>query len=85
MPRSKSAKKHQRQTKVRQATNRAARSRVRTAVKQVRAAGTPEDHASAFASAEKALDRAARKNLMHPNAAARLKRRLANRGKTLSN
>ena len=83
MPRSKSAKKHERQTKVRQATNRASRSKVRTAVKQARAAGTPEDHAKAFATAERALDRAARKNLMHPNAAARLKRRLAHRGKTL--
>jgi small subunit ribosomal protein S20 len=84
VPRSKSAKKHERQTKVRQATNRAARSKVRTAVKQARAAGTPEDHVEAFATAERALDRAARKNLMHPNAAARLKRRLARRGKTLS-
>ncbi|MFN2317599.1 MAG: 30S ribosomal protein S20 [Gemmatimonadales bacterium] len=50
-------------------------------MKKVRlAVGTP-DAASAMATAEKLLDRAARKRLVHPNTAARQKSRLAKAAK----
>ena len=76
MPRTKSAKKAHRQTQRRTEQNRAQRSRVRSAVKAVRTAQTPEARKTALAGAERILDRAGRKGLIHPNAAARLKRRL---------
>ena len=77
MPRIKSAKKRMRQTKARTVTNRGHRSQLRTAIKNARAAGTPESHAAAVATAEKLVSRAGRKRLIHPNAAARIKSRLA--------
>ena len=77
MPRIKSAKKRMRQTKVRTARNKAARSELRTAVKKVRAAATPAEATEAMKKAEAAIDRAGRKNLVHRNAAARTKSRLA--------
>lgn len=81
MPRIKSAKKRMRQTKSRTARNKAQRSQLRNAVKKVRSAiGTP-DGAPAMATAEKLLDRAARKRLVHPNTAARQKSRLAKAAK----
>lgn len=81
MPRIKSAKKRMRQTRTRTARNRAQRSQLRTAVKKVRAvAGTP-DAPQALRTAEKLLDRAARKRLVHPNTAARQKSRLARAAK----
>ncbi|HUG28829.1 MAG TPA: 30S ribosomal protein S20 [Gemmatimonadales bacterium] len=77
MPRIKSAKKRMRQTKSRTARNKAQRSQLRNAVKKVRlTVGTP-DATPALATAEKLLDRAARKRLVHPNTAARQKSRLA--------
>jgi small subunit ribosomal protein S20 len=57
--------------------NRAQRSTLRTALKRVRAAGTKEEAASAYAAAVRLLDRAARKGLIHKNNAARSKSRLA--------
>jgi small subunit ribosomal protein S20 len=54
--------------------NRAQRSQLRTAVKKARTAAGDQ---AAMAVAEKTLDRAGRKRLIHPNAAARLKSRLA--------
>jgi small subunit ribosomal protein S20 len=77
VPRTKSAKKHERQTKSRTAANRAQRSRIRSAVKAVRAAQTAEDKLAALKTAESLLDRAGRKLQIHPNTAARTKRRLA--------
>ena len=54
--------------------NRAQRSALRTAVKKAKAEGaTPEDRLLAV----KLLDRAARKGLIHQNAAGRYKSRLA--------
>lgn len=76
MPRSRSAKKHMRQTKARTATNRAQRSALRTAVKKARTAATPEERQAAVLEAERLLDRAGRKRLIHPNTAARTKSRL---------
>ncbi len=76
MPRIKSAKKRMRQAKTHTALNRTHRSKLRTAIKKVRAAAAGEAEA-AYAEAVKVLDRAGRKRLIHPNAAARQKSRLA--------
>ena len=77
MPRTRSAKKAMRQTKARTAVNRAQRSALRSAVKKAKAAtGTPEERKAAILEAERLLDRAGRKNIVHPNTAARTKSRL---------
>jgi small subunit ribosomal protein S20 len=56
------------------ARNRAQRSALRTALKKAHASGAPADEQLV---AVKLLDRAARKGLIHPNAAARNKSRMA--------
>jgi small subunit ribosomal protein S20 len=76
VPQIRSAKKRMRQALARTAQNRTQRSRLRSALKKVRTA-TGAEAESAFAEAEKLLDRAGRKHLIHPNAAARQKSRLA--------
>lgn len=76
MPRIKSAKKRMRQTKARTAVNKGQRSQLRRAIKTVRQVTEPEARAKAFADAEKLIDRAGQKRIIHPNAAARLKSRL---------
>ena len=77
MPRIKSAKKAMRQGRARHERNRAQRSALRTALKRVRAATTPDQAAQAYRAAAQLLDRAARKGLIHDNNAARHKSRLA--------
>ena len=69
-----SAKKNMRKTRAATARNRAQRSALRTALKKARAAGATPD---AKLQAVKLLDRAARKGLIHKNAAGRYKSRLA--------
>src|SRR5687768_15619301 len=76
LPRIDSAKKRMRQTRVRTAENRTQRSRLRTALKKVRTTAGAEAE-KAYAEAVRLLDRAGRKHLIHPNAAARQKSRLA--------
>ena len=76
MPRIQSAKKRMRQSLTRTAQNRTQRSRLRSALKKVRTT-TGAEAETAHAEAEKLLDRAGRKHLIHPNAAARQKSRLA--------
>ena len=76
MPRIKSAKKRMRQAKTHTTLNRTQRSQLRTAIKKVRAAAGGR-RAGAYDEAVKLLDRAGRKRLIHPNAAARQKSRLA--------
>lgn len=74
MPRIASAKKNMRKTKTATARNRAQRSTLRTALKTAKAdASSATDKLSAV----KLLDRAARKGLIHRNAAARQKSKLA--------
>jgi small subunit ribosomal protein S20 len=73
VPRIKSAKKRLRQSLARTKANRAQRSIIKTAVKKARQETTPET----VKQAASALDRGARKRLIHPNAAARRKSRLA--------
>jgi small subunit ribosomal protein S20 len=73
VPRIRSAKKRLRQSRTRTAANRAQRSAIKTAVKKAR----QETTAETVKLAASALDRGARKRLIHPNAAARRKSRLA--------
>jgi len=76
VPRIKSAKKRMRQTKTHAAQNRTQRSQLRTAIRKVRDTTGPEA-AHAYADAVRLIDRAGGKRLLHPNAAARHKSRLA--------
>lgn len=76
MPRIKSAKKRMRQAKTHTALNRTHRSQLRTAIKKVRGAAGAEAQ-TAYDEAVQLIDRAGRKRLIHPNAAARQKSRLA--------
>ena len=69
-----SAKKNMRKTRAATVRNRAQRSALRTALKK---ANTPGASAEAKLQAVKMLDRAARKGLIHRNAAGRHKSRLA--------
>ncbi len=77
MPNVKSAEKRMRTNKIREERNKAARSRLRTAIKKARQVTEGEGVESAFVQAKSLLDRAARKRLIHPNKAARLKSQLA--------
>jgi len=69
-----SAKKNMRKTRAATVRNRAQRSALRTALKKARA---PEATAEERLTATSLLDRAARKGLIHRNAAARKKSKLA--------
>ena len=74
MPRIASAKKNMRKTRAATARNRAQRSSLRTALKTAKAAtSSPTEKTKAV----QLLDRAARKGLIHRNAAARHKSSLA--------
>ena len=77
MPRIQSAKKRLRQSIAATERNRAQRSKLRNAVKRVRAATTEAEAKAAYARAAQLLDRAGRKNLIHRNTASRVKSRLA--------
>ncbi len=77
MPNTKSAAKRLRQNLRQRASNKAARSRLRTAVKKVRAAQEPKKALELFRQASRLLDRAANRGIIHRNLAARSKSRLA--------
>jgi len=77
MPNIKSAKKRMVLSATARVKNRAERSRIRTAIKQVRAAETAEAGAALYKDAVKLLDRAATRRLFHPNRIARIKSGLA--------
>ena len=80
MPNSLSAKKSLRQNHKRRLRNRSQRTALRNVLKKARAAAAEDDAEStekAFRLAVKRLDQAAAKNLIHRNAAARTKSRLA--------
>ena len=74
MPNIASAKKNMRKSRAAQARNRAQRSALRTALKKAKGEGASAD---AQTTAVTLLDRAARKGLIHKNAAARYKSRMA--------
>lgn len=74
MPRIASAKKNMRKTRTATARNRAQRSALRTALKTAKVGeSSPVERMKAV----QLLDRAARKGLIHKNAAARQKSKLA--------
>ncbi len=77
----KSQIKRNKQNLVRQERNKAVRSELRTRVKNAVAAGESgaEDAGAAARIAQKRIDKAATKNVIHPNAAARRNSRLARR------
>ena len=72
-----SAKKNMRKSRAAAIRNRAQKSALRTALKRASLASSPEDRLAAV----KLLDRASRKGLIHKNAAARHKSRIAKAGK----
>lgn len=77
MPTIKSAKKRMELSRKWRERNRHRRSRIRTAMKQVRQAADAETAEERFRQAAKLLDRAATRRLIHPNKVARLKSQLA--------
>ena len=82
MANTKSARKAARQSARRTITNRARRSRLRSAVRKVEeaiAAGDRSKALAAMAEAEPVIIRAAQKNIVHRNAARRKVSRLAHR------
>ncbi len=76
MPNTRSSKKRMRQAVKLRRHNRQQRSALRTAVKNVRQAASPDDAAQAYRAAARLLDRAARKGMISKNKAARDKSRL---------
>ncbi|MBL8960940.1 MAG: 30S ribosomal protein S20 [Gemmatimonadetes bacterium] len=76
MPNIASGEKNMRKSRAANARNRAQRSALRTALKKA-TNGTPAEQKTAV----QLLDRAARKGLIHRNAAARHKSRIAKSGK----
>ncbi|HEX6536516.1 MAG TPA: 30S ribosomal protein S20 [Gemmatimonadaceae bacterium] len=74
MPKIQSAKKNMRKSRAAAVRNRSQRSALRTAVKK---AAAPDASDTQRRQAVQLLDRAARKGLIHKNAAARRKSRLA--------
>ncbi len=79
-----SAKKRMRQSRQHAVENRVQRSALRSAIRKVRNAQSAAQARAALLRAERLLDRAARKRLIHPNAAARGKARLHKLVKTKS-
>lgn len=80
MPNTKSAKKRLRQDDVRKERNLAIKREMRNQVRKVREAlkaGNAEQAESVFRVVVKKLDRAGHRNIIHRNAAARIKSRLS--------
>jgi small subunit ribosomal protein S20 len=79
MPNNPSSKKRLRQNEKLRVRNRAARTRMRTHLRQFREAvqeGNGEKALAAYRAAQKILDKAAANNLIHRNTASRTKSRL---------
>jgi small subunit ribosomal protein S20 len=76
LPNVKSAEKRMRTSERRRERNRQFRSKLRTAIKKVRTAETVDAGTEALRAAEVLIDRAAHKNIVHANKAARDKSRL---------
>jgi len=73
MPNIKSAKKRMELSATARVKNRSERSRIRSAIKRVRAAQSAEDGVARLTEAVALLDRAATRRLFHPNRVARIK------------
>jgi small subunit ribosomal protein S20 len=74
---SRSSKKRARQAVKRTDNNRGQRSRIKTGIKRVLSAESPEAAQSAFREVAALLDRMATRRVIHPNKAARKKSQLA--------
>ena len=81
MANSRQAKKRVRQSELRAERNKPYRTRAARAIREARRAimNGDDDAAALVRSAQSALDRAARRNIIHDNAASRHKARLAHR------
>jgi len=77
MPNNKQAKKRVRQDEERRQTNKVKKTSMRTAIKKVTQADSAETAQAALPDAMKRIDKAAKVNVIHDNAAARYKARLA--------
>lgn len=77
MPNNKQAKKRVRQNETRRDENKVARTSMRTAMKKVLQADSKANAEAALPMAMKRIDKAAKKSVIHDNAAARYKNRLA--------
>ena len=77
MPNTKQATKVVKRDEARRLHNKAVTSAMRTAVKSVLNAESPEAAKKALPNAMKRVDKAAKKNLIHANAAARVKGQLS--------
>lgn len=82
MPNSKQAKKRVRQDEERRIHNKTVRSSMRTAMKRVLKAEDADTATKALPEAMKRIDKAAKTNVIHDNAAARYKSRLAKAANT---
>jgi len=83
MPSTKQASKRMKQDERRRQANKAARSAMRSAVKKVLQAPSPEEAEKALPEAMRKVDKAAKRHVIHANTAARKKSQLtrAARGK----
>jgi len=79
MPNNPQAKKRVRQAEEARVHNKTVRTSMRSAIKRVLAADSKEAATAALPYAMKRIDKAAKSNVIHDNAAARYKRRLARR------
>ena len=77
MPNTKQATKIVKRDEIRRIHNKAITSAMRTAVRSVLDADSPEAARKAMPDAMKKVDKAAKKNLIHANAAARMKGQLS--------
>ena len=77
MPNTKQAKKRMAQDEKVQLANKVKRSAMKTAVKKVMEASDAESAQAAMPEAVKRIDKCAKKNIIHDNAAARKKAQLA--------
>ncbi len=79
MARSAGSEKSRRRDEARHAVVRSEMRALRTAVKKVREASTPEEKQEAWKAAQSIIDVAGRKRIIHRNKAARMKSRLTPR------
>ena len=79
MAHSKQALKRARQNERIRAANRASRAALKTQLKKVRSSSGGKEATADFQLAQQKLDKAAKHRVLHPNAAARMKSRLAKR------
>ncbi|WP_419162162.1 30S ribosomal protein S20 [Candidatus Palauibacter sp.] len=84
MPNNASHKKRLRQSQVRRLRNRQVRSEIRTRTKRLHALETHDEAESALTDLYRVLDRAARRNVIPQNTAARQKARAARHVRSLA-